>query len=157
MSNPAPVVVATPAPSSNMESVDSGDLLPISACCCAISSLYTVYPDCIGCSGKGVCCCIEGEGLQCKLPKVGVTDPRICCLLSKQNVNCVSPVTCMKGTSQSFCFDSRFALPCDDDVPCLFTLLPFCVAASFYECNVACCTKIKDLKNYKPPMRNNQA
>lgn len=34
----------------------------------------------------------------------------------------ISPTTCLKGLNQSFCFDSRCAFPCDEEVPCLLTV-----------------------------------
>lgn len=151
-----PVQTGTSPLAPPKEKVDAGDLIPIFAFCCSFSSLYTEYPDCVGCSGQSVVCCIEADFLQCKLPKEGA-DPRLCCTCSKQNVICVNPVTCLKGQSQTFCIDSRCALPLDDDVPCLFTLIPFCVVMSFGECNVACFSKVKDLKNYPGNKDTNQA
>ena len=127
--------------------VDVGDLIPINGLFCSITSLYTEYPDCVGCSGKSVMCCIETDFLACKLPKEGM-DPRILCTCQKGTTLCVNPTTCLKGQQQSFCFDTRCALPLDDDVPCLLTILPCCIVASFGECNIACFSKIKDLKNY---------
>jgi hypothetical protein len=42
--------------------MDVGDLVPVFGLCCTISSLYLEWPQCVGCSGKGVCICYEGEG-----------------------------------------------------------------------------------------------
>ena len=47
----------------------------------------------------------------------------------------VSPVTCCKGKGQACCIDSYFALPCDNDMPCI----------------LACCF-FTFFVNYKPVM-----
>ena len=39
-------------------SVDVGDLVPMNACCCCITSCYCKFPDCIGCKCTG---CLLGR------------------------------------------------------------------------------------------------
>lgn len=50
-----------------------GDLIPFCGCVCFITSIYTDFPDCIGCAGKRVCLCCYSDFLACKLPKEGET------------------------------------------------------------------------------------
>lgn len=50
-----------------------------------------------------------------------------------------------KGISQRLCFDRRFACPCDDDVPCVYSMIPFCTCCVNGECNVTCCATINDV------------
>ena len=58
-----------------------------------------------------------------------------------------------KGVNQRCCCDSRCAFPCDEDVPCVYSLLPFCTCCVNGECNVACCATINDvLKKGKQPL-----
>ena len=41
--------------------VASGDLIPVAACCCAIYSCYTKYPECCGGYSNATCLCIQQE------------------------------------------------------------------------------------------------
>ena len=130
--------------------MDVGDLVPVFGMCCSISSLYLEWPQCIGCSGKGVCICYEGDGMMCKIPGDDEEEKTIC-IFSRTNVRCVKPSTCCKSTSQSWCIDSRCALPADEEVPCIFTFLPGCICMAFSVANFGCCQAIKDLKGFTPP------
>lgn len=56
-----------------MSAAPVDDLIPCSAHCCTISSLFFEWPACFGCANKGVCCCIENESICCKFPVAGVT------------------------------------------------------------------------------------
>eukprot|EP01032_Pedospumella_encystans_P025312 gene25312-28614_t len=55
----------------------------------------------------------------------------------------VKPYTCAKLIGQFFCIDQRCALPCDEEVPCLITYLPFCTCSCINGgFNVRCCETI---------------
>ena len=111
--------------------------------CCIITSCATKYPDCIGIDVEATVLCCRIEALLCK-PSV---EPEYCCICQRTEALCLWPTTCCKGITQCFCLDSRFAFPCDHDVPCVCTMLPFCVAFAFWKAQCNCMTKIKDLNN----------
>ena len=125
--------------------VDVGDLKVIAACCCTMSSLYLEYPGCCGCVQKGEVLCLEGDCKGCKFVDATQNDGR-CCILQNGGCYCKSPETCCQQTAQTFCCDSRCALPCTDDVPCVFTLLPFCVVYPSF----ACCKDLKHIEGAVP-------
>jgi hypothetical protein len=50
-----------------------------------------------------------------------------------------------KGVQQCFCFDRRFACPCDKEVPCVWTLCCFFVCCHNFKCDPKCCVSIDDL------------
>jgi hypothetical protein len=53
------------------------------------------------------------------------------------------------STHQICCVDARCALPCtgiDGDVPCVFTPLPCCICCYNYQCKIACCDTLGNLK-----------
>jgi hypothetical protein len=62
---------------------------------------------------------------------------------------CQKPQTCIRGTNQVCCMDSRFAFPCTDDVPCVFTLIPCCTVCAYNKVEVGCCKSIKDMQGYR--------
>jgi hypothetical protein len=99
------------------------------ACCCTIDSLYTKCPECIGCYSKRVLCCIESEFIAYKpmCCNKELEKKNLCCILLSGQCSMVHLKTCCKGESQMCCIDSRFAMPCDEEVPCMFTMLPFCL------------------------------
>eukprot|EP00620_Florenciella_sp_RCC1587_P020953 CAMPEP_0182556542 /NCGR_PEP_ID=MMETSP1324-20130603/769_1 /TAXON_ID=236786 /ORGANISM="Florenciella sp., Strain RCC1587" /LENGTH=230 /DNA_ID=CAMNT_0024768447 /DNA_START=82 /DNA_END=774 /DNA_ORIENTATION=+ len=101
------------------EGVDAKDLTAICALCCVSTNLYCTWPGCIGCHQKGDMCCIQIEGVACK---VGVTEGSLC-MCVKSELECIKPTTCIKMTEQCFCLDCRCAFPCDDEVPCAVTVL----------------------------------
>jgi hypothetical protein len=121
--------------------VNTGDLKPVQACCCSINSCYCVWPDCFGCTSEGIFLCIEEETKCCKCVDAGSNEDKKCCILQEAGVYCVQPTTCCQSTSQCFCTDSRCAFPCTEKVPCMFTLLPFCVVYPGF----GCCKTIAEL------------
>merc|ERR1712022_14585 len=81
----------------------------MTACCCSICGLYCDYPDCCGCRQKGACCCCEGK-FQCSLMKLS------------QELTCFQTCTLCKSFAQMCCCVAGYALPCDEDVPCMIAL-----------------------------------
>ena len=58
--------VGSNAPVRDLTDVDVGELKIVSACCCAISSLFTKFPDCCGCKSEGKFLCLQEEMICCK-------------------------------------------------------------------------------------------
>jgi hypothetical protein len=116
---------------------------------CIINSCYFNFPEC--CSGyqKASCLCLESEAMCCRMMCCSTTKEKknSLCIIDKGHCFLVCPKACCKGVSQLFCFDQRCAIPCDQDVPCAFTLLPFCTICVNFGCNIACCTPIGRLTN----------
>ena len=109
------------------------DMCPFAACCCAVISCYTKAPDCIGCYNQGVFLCCELETLCCKTGwNEGTADGQICLAL-KGEIEIIKPEGCCKLQEQLCCVNSACALPCDEEVPCMMSLL-----------GITC------VKNYKP-------
>ena len=121
--------------------VNTNDLLVFQAMCCSITSCYTKYPECCGCIQNSVCCCCVCEGICCKT----AVEQGEWCVIQQQTIKCIRPTTCCGGMAQIFCFDSRCAFPCDKDVPCMVTYC-FLTCCYNWNCNCACCKKLKDIK-----------
>jgi hypothetical protein len=86
------------APPSSKIPVD--ELVPYCACLCCLTSLYTEFPDCIGCAGKRICLCCYSEFFSCKLPKEDETE--IWCLCDQGKTHCGTVETCCM-VSKGFC------------------------------------------------------
>ena len=80
---------------------------------------YFKSPDCIGWYSKGACVCAEIEWACCKPGK----EEGSMCICAKGELEFVQPTTCVKLTCQECCLDSRCAVPCDDEVPCIIACL----------------------------------
>ena len=113
--------------------------------CCTITSLYLVFPECIGCTQEFECICFEAKGVGCKPVK---NNPKLLCILQEGSCNLVPPTTCCKGTTQVFCCDNRCAFPCDADVPCIFNVYGFTCCYK-NNCTPKCCVTIKELEAAK--------
>ena len=96
---------------------------------------------CWGCSSEFRVLCFQSKAIGCK-PVHGNDD--LCCICQEGSCNCVPIRTCCKGKQQCFCLDTRFALPCDEDIPCMFTILGLTLCFK-YACTPKCCVKISDL------------
>jgi len=134
----------SPAPAHNPFKVDPSDLLVCSACCCAISSLYTKWPNCCGCYVLSDYCCVSQEGVCCKPV---AAEPGDCCMCQQVTCKIIWPKTCCEGVQQTFCLDSRCAFPCNKDVPCLLNVC-FLTCCYNWACMCKCCAKVKD---FSPP------
>lgn len=110
--------------------------------CCVIESCFLTFPECFGIESKSVCCCLSIDALLCKCVS---KDPKICCIFQRTDCVCISPSTCIKGVNQCCCFDSRCAFPCDKDVPCIVSLLPFCTCCVNWGFKITWCMKIGDM------------
>eukprot|EP01041_Mallomonas_annulata_P014407 gene14407-30675_t len=122
--------------------VDVMDLNPCCSLLCCIASCYTVYPDCLGCSGSQVCCCIANQMVTLKKSK----NPDACCLLIENKTEIIPVRVCLKARTQCFCCDIRASLPCDVEIPCLMTVF-FLTCCYRNKCNVKCCSKIGTIDN----------
>mmetsp|Transcript_7231 Transcript_7231/g.22050 ORF Transcript_7231/g.22050 Transcript_7231/m.22050 type:complete len:248 (+) Transcript_7231:53-796(+) len=113
---------------SNELNVDPTAVTVCSALCCCIQGCYCKCPDCLGCAAF----CVQ-----------------LCCCRSEcyQKITCEN-ITCCKCVGHCCCFDSRCAVPCDEEVPVACTLCPFLVVVPCDK--VGCCKTIQDL-GYTPP------
>uniref|UniRef100_A0A7S2WRI7 Uncharacterized protein n=1 Tax=Rhizochromulina marina TaxID=1034831 RepID=A0A7S2WRI7_9STRA len=129
--------------------INPDDLCPLSAICCYVSSIYTKFPDCIGCQGKNVCLCLDSEFLAFKLLKPdGRDDVFMICQEAKCYI--IQPKTCCKIQTQCFIFDTRGALPFDAEVPQLCTIC----GATLYHTSPGfkgCCATLKEIKGGGAP------
>ena len=121
------------------EGVDSKDLCSVCGLVCIVLSCYPKWPDCLGCSAKGVFLCCEIEQVLCK---TGRTEGSLCmCMKSEWEV--IKPTVCVKCTKQLFCLDLRCALPFDEDVPCVCAVLGLTLMKEF-KCICKCADKMGD-------------
>ena len=91
------------------DDVDVGALRVISGMCCAITSLYTQWPNCCGMQTSGTVLCIEGDCRLCK-PAVnneGQDERKVWCILADTDCVCLPPTTCIGTQCQFFCLDTR--------------------------------------------------
>ena len=89
------------------------DLYMCFGCFCCNTGIYPDFPDCIGCSGKSKCCCIENACLCCKPD----SDKGMCrCIMQDCNIVMTMLPLC-KGVNHCCCVVTTCAIPCDDEVP----------------------------------------
>ena len=53
--------------------------------------------------------------------------------------------TSWKSISQILCLDSRCAIPCDRDVPCVFTPIVFCTCCVEWKIYISVCHTVEDV------------
>jgi hypothetical protein len=99
------------------------DMCPFMACCCSNVSCYQKFPDCIGCYSQGVCTCIELELMMCKTGRNEDMGEDSLCLLCRGEAETLKPEVCCKMQEQMCCMNSAIAFPCDDEVPCMISIL----------------------------------
>ena len=56
-----------------------------------------------------------------------------------------SLTTSWKSISQILCLDSRCAIPCDRDVPCVFTPIVFCTCCVEWKIYISFCHTVEDV------------
>ena len=120
--------------------------------CCEISNCYLSFPGCCSAYQKTSCLCFELESLCCKPMCMETTKSNNSsfCVCQKAHFYLVSPKTCCKSILQLYCIDNRCAIPCDDEVPCVFIPLPFLSLCANWAIHVDCCATVKDLAAPKP-------
>lgn len=123
-----------------------GDIRVCSACCCAICGCNCDPQECFGCSESGrLCCCLLNQRYcKCENSK-GEDGVDKCFTWSDGGCYIVMPNSCCEAVVQTCCLDSRCALPCTEDVPCICTILPFCTCLANYAVKVDCCKQVHDL------------
>jgi hypothetical protein len=99
---------------------------------------------CIGCTSEGMVTCLRWEAKGCR-PVYGKNVHQTCCVLCNGGAECVKPQTCCLLQQQFCCLDSRCALPCTKEVPCICTGLPGCVCCVNYKMQFGCCKKWNEL------------
>ena len=67
------------------------------------------------------------------------------CQLFQGSAAIVKPIGCCGAQQQCCCLDTRIACPPNEDVPCICTLLPFCVVCANWGMKFKCCGKVKDV------------
>ena len=67
------------------------------------------------------------------------------CQLFQGSAAIVKPNGCCGAQQQCCCLDTRIACPPNEDVPCICTLLPFCVVCANWGMKFKCCGKVKDV------------
>jgi len=122
----------------DLTEVEVGELNVCCGLCCSLCSFFCRFPDCCGCKIDGICCCLQCEESMCKVINKD-NDARICCIVMDGGSYCVKPTVCCQSQQHCFCIDTRTACPRTEKVPCIFTLLPFCVTCVDWECKVNCC------------------
>uniref|UniRef100_A0A7S1EYT9 Uncharacterized protein n=1 Tax=Noctiluca scintillans TaxID=2966 RepID=A0A7S1EYT9_NOCSC len=120
------------------------DLLVCGGCCCVVTSIFCKTPDCFGCKNESLVCCWQCESACCKPAGKDNLDHKACICYEGGNY-CVRPTTCCQCQSQECCIDYRCAFPCTDKVPCIFTILPFCVCGADWGLKIVCCKKGGDI------------
>lgn len=125
------------------------DSRPCLGICCSLTSLYIGFPACLSAYQKTDCIFTQLESLCCKPTccENTSTQKSSLCLVQKAHCFLVMPKTCLKSTFQLFCLDHRCAIPCDNEVPCVFMPLPFLTLCSHWAFNFACCATLADMAN----------
>jgi len=85
-----------------------------------------------------------------------------CVQLRSDSYQCVfSFFNSAKSISQCFCIDNRCALPCDEEVPCVYGLCCFCTVCVDWTFVLSCCSTINQLVDQSraskglPPIQRN--
>ena len=127
---------------------NSGALTPVFGCCCLIASCVLQWPECCGITATSICCCFEIDEKCCV-----ITNRKDACLNCwSQSCMCIMPTTCLKCACRCFCLDSRWAFPCDKDVPCLLNCLGFSCMFNGNPClclQCPCCWSIDAIRGKK--------
>jgi hypothetical protein len=116
-----------------------------SGSCCTITSFFCEFPACLGIYSKSSYLCLQSEQLCRPMCCEEKEKKNLLCILCKSNDLIVMPTTICKSVSTVFCCDSRAAFPWDEDVPCVYTYLPFCICCYNFQCALGCCKTINEL------------
>lgn len=123
------------------------------AACCFLQNCYLSCPGCCSAYSKVNCGLLEGESTCCKpmCARENKSKENLLCICRKTMCAVAGADVCFKCINQCCCCDYRCALPADEDVPLLCTILPFCIICSHCKWHgIACCStvaKVNELKN----------
>ena len=127
----------------NVKHTDINEMVPFYGCCCFLCNIYAEFPDCLGITASGECCCTRSVVACCKARSGDAGG--VCCDICSCNSSCIKPQTCCFSQCQCCCIDYRGACPAAKDAPCIVTPLPYCVV--YPKCG--CCSKIGTLRGAK--------
>jgi len=100
----------------------------------------------MGCKSEGTCTCISSECVALTASdEVNDGTGNKCCICFQGGVYGVRPETCCHGHTRLCCLDVRYAFPCVEKVPCLFTILPFCVCCANNQAVMTCGADVKTI------------
>ena len=104
---------------------------------CFLTSFYMLWPQCFGLYGNMTIGCFEIEYKTCKIS----ARPTDWCILCNLGCLVVAPKTCLKSVSQCCCIDTRCAIPCHAEMPCLLNCFGInCIYQ--YGCSCHCCKSV---------------
>lgn len=117
------------------------------ALCCEITSLYWKFPQCLSIYTNLTAACFHMEFIG--LRPTCLEDPAafedMSCVCFRGSVVMVPPNVLLKGIVQSWCFDTRLAVPCTEDVPSMLTCLPYCSVCVDMKPVFLCCNTVEQL------------
>ncbi len=116
------------------DGVNENDIALCCAMCCINCGTYEAV-DCIGCSGKFGCCCLQAD--VCCKPNA----PSLFCYCCGPTVDCSDCGSVVDVQFQMCNLVVTGALPCNKEVPIAISIL----GLTLYP-KVGCCVKIGDLK-----------
>ena len=128
--------------------ITADDVLICDAICCCYDGFECNPETCIGCAEEGACLCCKTScclKMPCK-PYSQCTLCHWCCFCAECSMG--EGFTLCKSEDQCFCYVRGCACPTDEDVPCMCTLIPFCLV--YPKC--ACCKKFKEVAPSKKEM-----
>jgi len=121
----APVSKAAQAAAVEVETASIIDEFLLCAGCCCICSMYipTTYAEAFGLEDTSLCCfCVENGCQACMLPKN--KEEEVLLLAQSGQARCIKPPIasggpCCKGVTRMGFSVTKFAFPCDQEVPCV--------------------------------------
>lgn len=141
------VALIEPKYSSVSTEMDNLNAVPFSGLFCCLESCFCDCPACCSCVRQEtfLCCHIEYLCYRGTCNKLGQEKDGLCCVVQKQSIYLEDLKTCWKGHAQCCCADSRCAVPCDADVPCVLYGLPCCSLCIEYKCDMRCCPSVGNI------------
>merc|ERR1711884_104906 len=102
------------------------------ACFCCYDGC--LLEGCVGCMGSNTVLCYEME-FCCRPGSENTLTPCYCF-----GCRCISPTVCIKSQGQCCCEAGAMAIPCDEEVPCMFGTCMLICYPSF-----GCGRQLKDI------------
>jgi len=118
------------------DALDNNAIIVCEACCCCYDG-FLCGDGCLGCMASETMCCLEME-FCCKSGA-----PKLCCICCA--VRCVPATVCIKSQAQTCCFAGAAAIPCDEEVPCMFGDCGLICYPGFY-----CCKTLGEITGKAP-------